>query len=199
MSPISVVLLDRDGVINTSPRGYVRSADAFTLLPGAAEALGLLTGAGYRLFLVSNQSTVGYGLVEPATLEAINAKLCAEVAAAGGRFAAMYYCVHTPRELCECRKPRPGLLRRAAAEHGFAPRDAVLVGDSDSDIEAARAFGCRAVLVRTGRGEKTWRQCAESGIWPDEIHDDLMAVARSLVAGAPGEPCARSFREGGVS
>ena len=149
----AAIFLDRDGVINENVDGdYVRSWDALRLLPGALEAIAALTRAGCPIVIVTNQQGVGKGLMASAEVDEIHRHLMAEIEAAGGRVAAVRYCPHLAADGCDCRKPKPGLLTSAAQELGIDLAKSVFIGDAETDVAAARAGGCRPILVRTGRG-----------------------------------------------
>src|SRR5690606_13050108 len=120
--------------------------------------------------VVTNQSGVGRGLYTEATLAAIHMRMTAAVEAAGGSLAGVYYCPHHPDDGCECRKPKTALLRRVEAELGLPLAGQPFIGDRASDLEAARAVGARAVLVRTGVGEQTLRSAAGRAA---EVYADL--------------------------
>lgn len=142
------VLLDRDGTINQRVRGgYVTSWEQFTFLPGALDALRLLRQNHYATLVVSNQACIGKGLLDSAKLEEIHHRFVAEVERQGGRIHGVYYCPHREEDQCPCRKPKPGLLLMAQREHGFNFAEAVLIGDSETDLLAARAVGCTAILI----------------------------------------------------
>lgn len=174
--PPPCLLLDRDGVLNLDRPDYVRTPEQLILQPGAPEALALLTQAGLTLLVITNQACVGKGLVSPATLTAIHAKLQEAVAAAGGRIAAIYHCPHRDEDRCGCRKPQPGLILAAQREWGFDPAVTWLLGDSRRDLLAAQAAGCRAALVRTGHGEATSREL------PDQpVFDNILAFAQAYL------------------
>jgi len=142
------ILLDRDGVINQRIEGgYVTCWEKFVFLPGALEGLRLLNECNYQVIVVSNQQGVGKGLMTAAGLQEITRLFVAEVEAHGGRIRDLYYCTHLEKDDCQCRKPKPGLLLRAQAEHHFAFAHTFLVGDSEGDLRAAHAVGCPAILV----------------------------------------------------
>ena len=142
------VLLDRDGVINQRiVGGYVTCWDKFIFLPGALEGLRLLTERNYHVAVVSNQAGVGKGLMTAADLQKITRTFLEEVAAQGGRIRSVYYCTHRAEDDCQCRKPKPGLLLEAQAEHHFSFQETFLIGDSESDLLAAQAVGCPAIMV----------------------------------------------------
>jgi len=149
---IETVFLDRDGVINENRADYVKSWAEFSFLPGAAEAIARLSRGGKRVFVITNQSIVNRGLVSRAAVEAIHRRMVREIERYGGQIEAVACCLHRPDEGCSCRKPKQGLLLDLAGEHGLDLGSTVVIGDALSDVEAAIAAGCRAILVRTGRG-----------------------------------------------
>ena len=174
------ILLDRDGVLNRLiPGGYVLRPEAFHWLPGALAALRAAARAGWVCVVVTNQACIGRGLVSPEAMRAIHERMVAEAAAIGGRISGVFVCPHTPEHGCDCRKPQPGLLLRAARSLQLDLGCSWLIGDSATDVEAARAAGVRAVVVRTGMGEETLRQHPE---W--EAAEDV-AGAVSLALAAP--------------
>lgn len=144
------IFLDRDGVICENKPDYVKSWDEFVFLPGAKEAIAKLTEAGLAIVVVTNQSSINRGIVSAAVVDEINQKMVGELEKAGGRVKAIFVCPHRPDENCDCRKPRPGLLRQAAEELSLDLEACYLVGDSSRDIEAGRSVGCKTVLVLTG-------------------------------------------------
>ena len=170
-----VVILDRDGVINQNLPGSVGSWDEFSFIPGALEGLVNLTEHGHRVVVLTNQANIGRGLMPPAQLHEIHRRMLEEVVRAGAAIEAIYVCPHAPDEGCGCRKPAPGLLRRAADELEFPLEEAYLIGDHRTDIEAARAAGTRAVLVLSGRGSQLGVDDAPT---PDFIANDLRAAAQ---------------------
>jgi D-glycero-D-manno-heptose 1,7-bisphosphate phosphatase len=143
------VFLDRDGVLNErpAPHRYVTRPDELRWLPGAAEAVARLCRAGLPILVVSNQRGVARGLVSADTLVVLEAVLQRELARHGGRVTAFYYCTHELDDACDCRKPAPGLLVRAAQEHEIALSESVVVGDAESDVEAGRAADCRTIRI----------------------------------------------------
>lgn len=158
---MKTVLLDRDGVINENRADYVKSWDEFRFLPGAREAIVLLTEAGYRIVVCTNQAAIGRGLVTVKMVEEIHRRMIAEVEEAGGTIERVYYCPHRKDEHCSCRKPRPGLLLRARDELGLDFRDAICIGDSLTDMQAALAAGVHPLLVLSGLGMKQVREQAQ--------------------------------------
>ncbi|GGB40482.1 hypothetical protein GCM10011505_22440 [Tistrella bauzanensis] len=146
VAPRRMALLDRDGTINLDT-GYLAEPDRFELLPGAVAGLRRLVDAGFGLVVVTNQSGIARGLIRPDALTAIHQRMRAMLAAHGITIDAIEICPHGPDDGCDCRKPLPGMVWRAAARLGFNPRDAILFGDKPSDIGLARAVGARAVLI----------------------------------------------------
>lgn len=139
------IIIDRDGVLNRKPprAEYVRSWEDFEWLPGALEALRLLTEAGYRLLVVSNQAGIARGQLTHEALAAIHERMRAEAAASGGRLDAIYVCPHGWDEGCACRKPKPGMLWQAQREFALDLSRTVFVGDDERDGQASEAAGCR--------------------------------------------------------
>jgi len=147
------VLLDRDGVL-VEDTGYITSEDALRLLPGVPAALAALRDAGFLLVVVSNQSAVARGMISLERLFEIQAALDRLLARRGAALDAAYFCPHHPsegdppfRRDCPCRKPRPGLIERAAREWSLDRAACFLVGDSERDFAAAAAAGVRALSV----------------------------------------------------
>jgi D-glycero-D-manno-heptose 1,7-bisphosphate phosphatase len=149
--PVEAVFLDRDGTLNVERADYVKSIEELVLLPGVLDALARLATFNLPVILITNQSAIGRGLVSHRQMERIHRHLRALVQAARGRIDAIYVCPHHPDAGCECRKPRPGLLLTAANEWRLDLARCVFIGDSMADLQAARAAGCRPLLVRTGR------------------------------------------------
>jgi len=157
------VFVDRDGTLNREV-AYLRRIADLRLLPGAAAGVRRLSSAGFAVVVVSNQSGVARGLIRPETLRAIHAEMTRRLAAKDARLAGIYVCPHHPgigaaplRRRCGCRKPAPGLIRRAARELALDLRRSYCVGDGPGDLGMARAVGIPAVLVLTGHGRRTRR------------------------------------------
>lgn len=142
------IFLDRDGVINHRiVGGYVTNWRQFKFIPRIKTALARLSKLGVPLIVVSNQAGVVKGLVTRRALRDITERFVAALAKAGARIDAVYYCPHTPEAHCPCRKPRPGLLKQAARDWRLSLKSSVLIGDSLSDLEAARAVHCPAIFL----------------------------------------------------
>jgi len=147
-----VVLLDRDGVLCADRPDFVKSVDELDVLPGVPEALGRLTAARVRLAVVSNQSCIGRGIVDRASVDEINATLARRLSTHGGRLDGFFICPHAPDAGCACRKPKPGLVEAALAALDAKPSEAWLLGDDLRDLAAAKAAHCRGALLLTGKG-----------------------------------------------
>ena len=152
---MALLILDRDGVINQDSDAYIRTLDDWIPIPGSIEAIARLSRAGFEVAIATNQSGLGRGYFDLEILESIHARMCQLVDEAGGRIAGIFYCPHTPDAGCACRKPATGLLKSIERELRTSAHGAVFIGDSLKDLQAAQAYGCRPVLVRTGKGEQT--------------------------------------------
>jgi len=175
---MKLVILDRDGTINYDSDQYIKSPAEWKPLPGSLEAIARLTQRGWRCVVATNQAGIAKGLIDMATLNAIHAELHRAVAQAGGRIDAIFFCPHAAEAGCECRKPKPGLLREIAARMDVELAGVPMVGDALRDLQAATAVGCKPYLVLTGKGRKT----REAGGLPPgtEAFADLAAVAARL-------------------
>ncbi|GAP35131.1 D-glycero-beta-D-manno-heptose 1,7-bisphosphate 7-phosphatase [Piscinibacter sakaiensis] len=148
---MKLVILDRDGTLNEDRDDYVKSPDEWQPIPGALEAVARLTQAGWHAVVATNQSGLGRGLFDMATLNAMHQKLAQCLAEAGGRIDAVFFCPHVPADECDCRKPLPGLMLQVAERYGVDPRGIPVVGDALRDLQAAHAAGCEPHLVRSGK------------------------------------------------
>lgn len=149
LKPRKVIFLDRDGVINRkAPEGdYVKNWGEFEFLPGAVTALKMLVRASYELYLISNQAGISRGLFTEADLGEIHKRMEMALGREGVSFAGIYFCPHGREDGCECRKPKPGLLFRAARENRLNLKNIIFIGDDERDMAAGRAAGCKTVLV----------------------------------------------------
>lgn len=152
---MSLVILDRDGVINFDSDEYIKSAAEWQAIPDSLEAIAALSSQGFTIAIATNQSGLGRGLFDLDDLEAMHQKLRDGVAALGGEVAGIFYCPHHPDDDCQCRKPRTGLIDAIEAELGMSAKGAPLVGDSLKDLQLAIAKGCVPILVTTGKGADT--------------------------------------------
>jgi len=186
------VFLDRDGVVNElvpdpvtgNPESPLRVHDV-RLVPGAATAVSDLKRAGYLVISVSNQPAAAKGLVSEADLATVQRRVVEILGASGAEFDDSEWCLHHPdatverlRGPCPCRKPAPGMLLHAAGQHAVDLAASWMVGDTDADIEAGRAAGCRTVLV-THSGSAHKRR---GDVAPDYQVADLAEAARTIVS-----------------
>ena len=155
---LPAIFLDRDGTL-IEEAGYLDRLERISVFPWTIDALRVLGRARFRLIVVSNQAGVAKGMFDEAFVRQTHQVLAERFAAGGAVVDGFYYCPHFPegsveayRRACECRKPKPGMLRQAAREHDLDLDRSFLVGDRWSDIEAAQAAGARGVLVKTGHG-----------------------------------------------
>jgi len=174
------IFLDRDGVINKYPgdRQYVTSLRKFRFLPRSKKAIALLSKNGWKIFVASNQAGVGKGTYAQKTLDAITARMLGNIEQAGGKIAKVYYCTHRKEIGCNCRKPKPGLLKQAAREFKVNLKKAYFVGDTIRDVLTARAAGCKSILVLNGKEKLANRKNWE--VKPDFVFKDLFAAAKFL-------------------
>jgi len=146
---IKAVFLDRDGIINKTRDDYVKTIQEFEILPNVAEAIRLLNNKNILVIIISNQSAVNRGLLSIETLNKIHKFLQLELSKTGSKINAIYYCPHKPDEFCNCRKPKPGLIFKAAQELKINLDNSILIGDSQSDIEAAYNAGIKSILMKS--------------------------------------------------
>jgi len=176
---MSLVLLDRDGVINEDSPNYIKRASEWLPIDGSLEAIARLNRAGSRVAICSNQSGVARGDLSVEDLHDIHEAMRIRLAEAGGHIDAIFCCIHGPDDQCDCRKPAPGLLKRAMTELHHAPAETTFVGDSLRDMQAAVAAHCLPVLVRTGNGAKSESTARAIGV--NLIFDDLAAATNWLL------------------
>lgn len=144
-----ILMIDRDGTINRRPPngGYLARWDDFVWLEVNVEAMQQLAKAGYRFIVISNQAGIGRGIVDRATVDDINRRMVASLSERGIDIVDVYICPHHPADNCDCRKPAPGMFRRAAREHSFQIDRSVYIGDDPRDAVAAHNAGCPSVLI----------------------------------------------------
>ncbi|TAN58341.1 MAG: HAD family hydrolase [Rhodospirillales bacterium] len=180
MSPRRFVLIDRDGTLNVE-RDYLSDPAGLELIPGAAEGLRLLRQLGFGLAVITNQSGIARGYFTPKDLDSIHARLAELLKYEEITLDGVYICPHGPDDDCDCRKPLPGLALQAAAELGFDPSQAFVIGDKAVDVDLGRAVGAKTILVRTGYGKGYEGKCQ-----PDHVADDLLAAARWIALQVKG-------------
>lgn len=176
---MKLVILDRDGVINEDSPEFIKTPDEWKPIPGSLEAIARLNEGGYRVVVATNQSGVGRGLLDMATLNAINDKMHKALAHAGGRIDAVFFCPHANDAGCACRKPKPGLLEDIARRFNVDLTDVPCIGDSLRDLQAAAQVGGLPILVLTGKGQQT---VAAGGLPArSQVRADLAEAVKSIV------------------
>jgi len=163
------IFIDRDGTLNEDI-GYVSSPDRLVLYPWAAEAVRLINNSGAKTIIITNQSGIARGMYSEDDLDQIHSRMIHELSRDGARIDGVYYCPHHPdfgdpryRVICDCRKPRPGMLLAASREHNIDLAVSFVIGDKASDIQLAENAGARGALVMTGYGRET---LADADRWP---------------------------------
>lgn len=185
------MFLDRDGTINVE-KEYLYKVKDFEFIPGAPEAIRKLKAAGFLVIVVTNQSGVARGYYGLDDVARLHEHMSAELAKHGASVDAFYVCPHHPdarvaelRIECDCRKGAPGMLLRAAAEHGIDLGRSYMVGDKLADIEAGEGAGCSTILVKTGYGKQHAGFLQPDGASICENLDEAVALILATVAGPP--------------
>jgi len=175
------VFLDRDGTINEE-MGYINHLSRFVLLPRTAAAIKRLNDAGLKVVLVTNQSGPARGYFPASLVEEVHVRLQNLLAGEGAHLDGIYTCLHGPQDGCDCRKPQPGLILRAAREMHLDLSRSYMVGDRYKDIQTGVNAGVKGIFVFTGygRGEyehfgRTWE------VQPDHIAGDLLDAAEWII------------------
>ncbi|MEW6511387.1 MAG: HAD family hydrolase [Bacteroidota bacterium] len=168
----AAVFFDRDGTLNEEVE-FLSRPEQLRLIPGAAGAVRSINAGGFHACIISNQSGVARGIFSEADLVPIHAKLMQDLGREGARIDRIYYCPHHPiaglppyNVECDCRKPRPGMLRRAAEEFGLDLERSYVVGDRIVDVQAAQAAGAQGILVLTGWGTIARDECRQASVTP---------------------------------
>ncbi|MDO8891591.1 MAG: D-glycero-beta-D-manno-heptose 1,7-bisphosphate 7-phosphatase [Sulfurimicrobium sp.] len=176
---MKLIILDRDGVINFDSDQFIKCPEEWKPIPGSLEAIARLNQAGYRVVLATNQSGIGRGLFDMATLNAIHDKMHKALAQVGGRIDALFFCPHAADSSCDCRKPKPGMFEEISKRFNMELDGIPAIGDSLRDLQAAVALGAQPILVRTGKGEKT----LAAGNLPEGtlVFNDLAEAAQYLI------------------
>ena len=147
MNKLKTVFLDRDGVINQERSDYVKSISELEIYPNVAKNIKLLKDAGFLVIVITNQSAVNRGIITHEIVSQIHNSIQDHLKKYGTFLDGFYYCPHTPNENCNCRKPKSGLLQQAILELNIDLNSSWMIGDSDSDIEAADSVGCKAIKI----------------------------------------------------
>lgn len=168
------IVLDRDGTI-IEEREYLSQPEQVTLIPGAGAALRELQQMGFGLVVITNQSGVGRGFFEQADLERVHECLRELLEVEGVHLDGIYVCPHKPDDSCACRKPKLGLIEKAAKELGLKVQNSIVIGDKACDIEMGHAVGALTFLVRTGHGGQV-----ENEAVADFVVEDLAAATAAI-------------------
>ena len=184
------VFIDRDGTL-TEEVGYVNHPDRLRLLPRSAAAVRRLNEAGIAAVVATNQAGLARGYFTEEVMNAVNQRLVEELKRAGAHLDGLYVCPHHPTEGmppfrvdCDCRKPKPGLLLRAASDLDLDLGGSSVVGDKASDLALASPVGARGVLVLTGYGLGEWEyRRAHFAVAPDHVATDLLDAVEWVIAG----------------
>ena len=177
----TLIILDRDGVINEDSDAFIKSVDECIPIPGSIEAIARLSNAGYQIVVATNQSGIARGLFDEYTLARIHQTISIWVEEHGGLISGFFYCPHGPDDGCTCRKPRAGLVDTIAREMLVSVTSAPFVGDSLRDLQAAHSAGCEPVLVLTGKGQRTLDAGLPAPLVGIRIFSDLAAFANHLL------------------
>lgn len=186
-APMKLIILDRDGVINVDPESFIRSPDEWYPIDGALEAIARLNQAGYQVVVATNQAGISLGQYDLSLLNAIHQRMHAAALAVGAEIDAIFFCPHSAKENCDCRKPRTGMFQEIAKRYGIKLKGTPSVGDSLRDLQASYLAGCTPYLVLSGKG----RQTLDSGGLPPNtvVFPDLAAAVDALLqADPPPEP-----------
>jgi D-glycero-D-manno-heptose 1,7-bisphosphate phosphatase len=195
-----LVILGRDGILNVYREDHVKDPAEWRSIPGALEAVARLNQAGWHVVIATNQAGIGRGMFDMASLNAVHAHMIRQLALQGGRIDAVFFCPHAPEEMCDCRKPLPGMMHDIARRYGVALQHVPMVGDTLRDLQAAQAAGCEPHLVLTGRAagldEAGLARILEQ-VPATQVHADLAACAEHLLRRE--HPDARDSGPGGLS
>ena len=176
------IFLDRDGVIIDNRENYVRSWEDVEIFPQALDAIAALQDSIYKIIIVTNQSPIGRGILTYQQVHQINQRLLNVIESNGGVIDGVYLCPHSPEDKCECRKPRPGMLLKAAREHNIDMERSIMIGDALTDLQAGLAAGVgRVALVRTGRGAQQEKVKSTANLPPFATYDTLSQAIFELV------------------
>ncbi len=191
---VKLLILGRDGILNVFRKDHVKAPEEWAAIPGALQAVARLNHAGWHAVIATNQSGIGRGLIDMASVNAVHAHMHRELAAVGGRIDAVFFCPHAPEESCTCRQPLPALMHDIAKRYGIALRQVPMLVDTLRDLQAAGAAGCEPHLVCSGRA---------AALTPSEIevvlgqvpgaraHASLDAFATHLLTRPAASPASR--------
>ena len=180
MAQTKLIILDRDGVINHDSDAFIKSPDEWIAIDGSMDAIAQLNQAGYKVVVATNQSGISRKLFDMETLNAIHAKMHDAAQLAGASIDAVFFCPHAADFNCDCRKPKPGMIKEIAQRYDIDLKGVPVVGDSLRDLQAGFIVGCAPHLVLTGKGEKT--RLAGNLPAATRVFGDLLEASRAIVA-----------------
>jgi D-glycero-D-manno-heptose 1,7-bisphosphate phosphatase len=185
MQPIvKLVILGRDGILNAFRDDHVKEPDEWHPLPGALEAVARLNHNGWHTVVATNQSGIGRGMIDMASVNAVHARMNQRLQAVGGRLDAVFFCPHAPEDQCECRKPLPGMMLDIGRRYGIDLAQVPMVADTLRDLLAAQAAGCQPHLVRSGRAavlDEAQLAAIVQQVPGTQVHSDLTAFVDHLL------------------
>jgi D-glycero-D-manno-heptose 1,7-bisphosphate phosphatase len=184
MHDTKLIILGRDGILNQYREDHVKSPEEWEPLPGVLEAVARLNHAGWHVVVATNQSGIGRGMIDMASVNAIHARMNQLLLEQGGRLDAVFFCPHTPEDGCTCRKPLPGMMRDIAHRYGVDLKHVPMAVDTLRDLQAAQAAGCEPHLVLTGRAAKLDEEALahiQQQVSGTLVHADLGAFADHLL------------------
>lgn len=176
---MKLVILARDGVVNQVTDSFIKSPDEWTPIPGSIEAIARLTHAGYTIVIATNQSGIAKKEFDISILNAVHEKMHVLVHQAGGHIDGIFYCPHSAQDQCNCRKPLPGLLFQISRRFSISLETVPFIGDSESDIEAAKLAGAQPLLVRTGKMKNIPVKIQNDGI---PVFNNLAEAANHVIS-----------------
>ena len=175
-------ILDRDGVINQDSDAYIKSPEEFIPIPGSLEAIARLTQAGFTIVVATNQSGIARGMYDETILEKMHDKLHGLLEPLGGKIEKIYFCPHGPDDNCDCRKPKPGMIRQILKDYAANPSEVIAIGDSLRDLQAAQQFGVPSIAVKTGKGKKTVQQLQKEAALKDTpVYENLADAVTAIL------------------
>ena len=180
MPQTKLIILDRDGVINHDSSAFIKSPEEWVPIEGSMEAIARLNQAGYVVVVATNQSGISRKLFDMETLNAIHQKMHHAAQQVGATIDAIFFCPHAADFNCDCRKPKPGMMREIANRYDIELKGVPVVGDSLRDLQAGFVLGCEPHLVLTGKGEAT---LAAGGLPPGStVHSNLADMVGHLLS-----------------
>jgi D-glycero-D-manno-heptose 1,7-bisphosphate phosphatase len=181
---MKLIILGRDGILNEYRDDHVKSPEEWLPIRGALEAVARLNHAGWHAVVATNQSGIGRGMIDMASINAVHAHMIKLAQVQGGRIDAVFFCPHTPEDHCDCRKPLPGMMLDIGSRYGVDLRQVPMVADTLRDLQAAHAAGCEPHLVLGGRAahvDEAQLQHMLSAVPQTRVHRDLAALADFLL------------------